>query len=407
MRSLMSVLGDPHLAFPVIHITGTNGKGSVARMLTRILMAAGLSVGTYTSPHLLAINERISRDLDPISDEELGVALSLVLDTEPLWRHEPSWFELVTATAFDWFASIAVDVAVVEVGLLGRWDATNVVESAVSVITNIGADHTDGGPGWELAVVGEKAGIVKPGTDVVIGPLAPELREVIAAEGPERMFVEGVDYGVLDFVLSVGGHVADLTTPYGPHLGLSIPVHGPEQVSNAAIAVMAAEAFFDRALADDLLAHAFDGLTLPARVEVLNHQPLVILDGAHNVPAAEALASTIRSEFHPLGSRILVVGVLAGRRPAELLAALAAAGFDAVICTTPPSPRGLPAAELADAARRVGLDPVVVEDPERAVVGALRHAGDDDMVVIAGSFYLVPAATAAVDAAFAAEPRDL
>ena len=403
----MSVLGDPHLAFPVIHVTGTNGKGSVARMLTRILMAAGLSVGTYTSPHLLEVNERISRDLEPISDEELAGALSLVLDTEPLWPHDPSWFELVTATAFDWFASVAVDVAVVEVGLLGRWDATNVVESTVSVITNIGADHTDGEPGWELAVLGEKAGIVKAGTDVVVGPLAPELREVIAAENPGRMFVEGVDYGVLDLVLSVGGHVADLTTPYGPHLGLQIPVHGPEQVTNAAIAVMAAEAFFDRPLADDLLAQAFDGLTLPGRVQVLNHQPLVILDGAHNVPAAEALAATINSEFHPLGSRVLVVGVLAGRRPSELLAALAGARFDAVICTTPPSPRGMPAAELADAARSAGLDPVVVDDPERAVAGALRHAGDDDMVVVAGSFYLVPAAIAAVVAAFAGTPRDL
>lgn len=403
----MSVLGDPHLAYPVIHVTGTNGKGSVATMLTRILMAAGLSVGTYTSPHLLAINERIGRDLQPISDEDLGEALSLVLDTEPLWQHEPSWFELVTATAFDWFAAVAVDVAVVEVGLLGRWDATNVVSSTVSVITNIGADHTDGAPGWELAVVGEKAGIVEPGSDVVVGPMPPELRELIAAEGPGRMFVEGVDYGVLDFVLSVGGHVADLTTPYGPHLGLSIPVHGPEQVGNAAVAVMAAEAFFDRALADELLAHAFDGLVLPARIEVLNHQPLVILDGAHNVPAAEALAATINREFHPLGSRVLVVGVLAGRRPAELIAALAQARFDAVICTTPPSPRGLPATELAAAVRSVGMDPVVVDDPQQAVATALRHASDDDMVVVAGSFYLAAAGKAAVTAAFAAAPGDL
>lgn len=195
MAELMSIIGDPHRAYSVIHITGTNGKGSVARMITRLLMAAGLVVGTYTSPHLLDINERICRNLEPIDDDELDEALNLVLATEPLWSHPPSWFELVTATAFDWFATAAVDVAVVEVGLLGRFDATNVVDAEVAVITNIGMDHTDGGAGWEERVTAEKAGIVTPGGDVVVGPMKPELRDIVATEGPARMFAAGSTTG--------------------------------------------------------------------------------------------------------------------------------------------------------------------------------------------------------------------
>ena len=138
MRQLMSAMGDPQLAFPVIHVTGTNGKGSTTQMITRLLMAHGLTVGTYTSPHLERINERITRNCEPISDEDFAEQIAAVADLETLTGVRPTYFESVTAAAYRWLADVAVDVAVIEVGLLGRWDATNVCDAQVAVITNIG-----------------------------------------------------------------------------------------------------------------------------------------------------------------------------------------------------------------------------------------------------------------------------
>ena len=155
MSALMALLGDPQHEVPVIHITGTNGKGTVAAMITQLLRAHGLSVGTYTSPHLEVLNERLARDGEAISDVDLAEVLSGIALVEPLLENRPSWFEVVTAAAFRWFAEAPVDVAVVEVGLLGRFDATNVAEARVAVVTSIGGDHTDFAPGWELAVASE------------------------------------------------------------------------------------------------------------------------------------------------------------------------------------------------------------------------------------------------------------
>jgi dihydrofolate synthase/folylpolyglutamate synthase len=184
MAGLLAVLGDPHRAYPVIHVTGTNGKGSTGRMISALLAASGLTVGTYLSPHLERLNERICRQLEPIPDDELAEVLTLLAGVEPLLEHRPSWFELVTSAAFVWFAETAVDVAVVEVGLLGRFDATNVVDGAVAVLTNIGKDHTDGAPGWQRAVAWEKAGIVKPGSHAVLGSALGDLRAEVEAQGP-------------------------------------------------------------------------------------------------------------------------------------------------------------------------------------------------------------------------------
>jgi dihydrofolate synthase/folylpolyglutamate synthase len=162
MRDLVRVLGDPQTAYPAIHITGTNGKGSVARMVTALLREHGLSVGTYTSPDLERVNERLAWNLEPIADEAFAAVIAELAAVEPLLEAYPSRFELLTAAAFAWFAEVAVDVAVVEVGMLGRFDATNVVDGAVAVVTNIGKDHSDGQGDWQAAIAVEKAGIVKP-----------------------------------------------------------------------------------------------------------------------------------------------------------------------------------------------------------------------------------------------------
>ena len=169
IAKLSSAMGDPHLAQPVIHVTGTNGKGSTVQMISRLLMAQGLTVGTYTSPHLERINERIKRNGESISDEEFAEAIAGVADMEAITGVRPTYFEAVTAAAFRWFADVAVDVAVVEVGMLGRWDATNIVESQVAVVTNIGLDHTEFAGPTTVDIAREKAGIIKPGSAAVIG----------------------------------------------------------------------------------------------------------------------------------------------------------------------------------------------------------------------------------------------
>jgi dihydrofolate synthase/folylpolyglutamate synthase len=389
MQELCGLLGDPQDAVPAIHVTGTNGKGSVAAMTSALVQANGLRVGTYTSPHLERVNERNRRDGEEIGDEDLAEVLGSVLDVADLMESATSWFELVTAAAFRWFSEASVDVAVVEVGLLGRYDATNVVESDVAVITNIGPDHTDGAPGWEAAVTAEKAGIVTPGHEVVIGPLAPDLREIVELEAPSRVVALGSDVQVLDSTIALGGRLVSVATPWGRHDEIYVPVHGRHQAANVALALGTAETFFDRELAPEVVEAAFAELRLPGRCEVVGHDPLVVLDGAHNRDAARALADTLTEEFTPLGSRLLVVGMLAGRDPRDVVEPLAEVGFDSVIVCAPPSPRALDPAVLAAAVREAGLYADVVPDAWAAVERALGHAAEEDLVVVAGSFYLV------------------
>ncbi len=399
MERLMALLGDPQHATPVIHVTGTNGKGTVARMISELLVQSGLSVGTYSSPHLERINERIARNGEPISDDDLAEVLEAVLDLGDLADQAPTWFETVTAAAFRWFAEAPVDVMVIEVGLLGRYDATNVVDAAVAVITNVGADHTDMADGWELAVAGEKAGIIDPGSAVVIGAVSPEVRAVIEAEGGASLTAIGDGIEITDDQVAMGGHVVSFTTTWETHTGVYVPLHGDGQAVNAAVATAAVEAFFERGISDEVCELAFASVSAPGRCEVVGHQPLVILDGAHNREAAAHLVRTLDNEFSPLGSRMLVLGMLAGRPAADLLDALAPYGWDVVVVTTPPSPRGMPARQLAPlVSEHLGLSPEVVDDPALAVARLLTVAGDDDLVVVAGSFYLVAPARAAIEA---------
>src|SRR5687768_10098404 len=226
MRELTSVLGDPQHDQPSVHITGTNGKGSVARMVTALLGAHDLSVGTYLSPHLEVINERISRNGEPISDDALAAVLSDLAGIESLLTHSPSYFELLTAAALRWFADEAVGAAVIEVGLLGRWDATNVVDGLVSVLTNVGYDHTDGVGDWRRRIAEEKAGIVKPGSTFVVGETDPELAPVFDATPAATTWRRGVDFACTTSTLAVGGRVVSLRTPRGSYDDVFLPVHG-------------------------------------------------------------------------------------------------------------------------------------------------------------------------------------
>jgi len=396
VRELLHVLGDPQGAQPVIHITGTNGKGSVATMVTALLMAHGLTVGTATSPHVERLAERIRRNGRPIDDDELAEALDGVRRVEPLLTTRPTWFEIMVAASLRHFAEAPVDVAVVEVGLLGRYDATNVVDGAVSVVTSIGGDHTDFAPGWELAVASEKAGILRPDGTAVLGGVAPDLWPVFEAEGPERMWCAGRDFGVGAEHVAIGGRVVDLEGVLGEYPEVLLPLHGAHQAANAAVSVAAVEAFFDRALDPDAVREAFATVAVPGRCEVVRHQPLVVLDGAHNPDALRALAATVEEEFTVVGSRYLVLGALAGRDPQRLVDAAVDLRPDLVVCVpVGEGPRAGDPESLARAWRSTGVAVETAASVSGGIDRVRSIALDEDLVVVAGSFRLLAEARSA------------
>ena len=391
ITALCEAMGDPQHAAPAIHITGTNGKGSTAQMISRLLVANGLTVGTYTSPHLERVNERISRNLEPISDEDLAEQIAAIADLEGIVGRRPGYFEIMTAAAFRWFADVAVDVMVIEVGLLGRWDATNVVDATVAVVTNIGMDHTEfAGPTLD-DIAREKSGIIKPGSATVVGETRPELVSIFAAAGGAALLAVDDDFELVGNRLAIGGRLLDIRTPTTIYTDVYLPLNGAHQGSNAAVALVAVETFFAAPLAEEVVLEGFAEVTMPGRFEVLGRQPLVIVDGAHNAPGADMCASVFFQDFDPEGRRILVVGTL--RDPDEMLAALRADEFDIVFACTAPSPRGVPAVDVAEAARRLGCDDVFVFDSvEAACQRAMEYADGDDAILVTGSLYTAGAA---------------
>lgn len=384
---LVTTMGDPHLAAPVIHVTGTNGKGSTVQMITRLLMASGLTVGTYTSPHLERVNERMCRNGEPISDDELAEQIAAIAALEGITGVRPSFFETLTASAFRWFADTAVDVAVIEVGLLGRWDATNVVRSQVAVVTNIGLDHTEFAGPTLADIASEKSGIVKPSSALVLGETSPELFPIFRDAGAATMIVRDRDFEVVDNSLAVGGRLLDLRTPTTVYPDVYVPLHGAHQGDNAAIALAAVETFFAAPLSSEVVSEGFAGVAAPGRFEVLGVQPLVVIDGAHNPAGADTCAQVFFDDFHPEGRRHLVVGTL--REPGAMLAALRADEFDVVVACTAPTPRGRPATEVAAVARDLGCDEVLVVDSvDEACARTLGSADADDAVLVTGSLYV-------------------
>ncbi|MDQ3978959.1 MAG: Mur ligase family protein [Actinomycetota bacterium] len=395
IAQLVGVMGDPQHAAPVIHLTGTNGKGSTARIVTSLLKARGLSVGTYTSPHLERLNERMAWNGEPIPDADLADVLSAVADLEPLLDRRPTHFEVLTAAAFRWFADIAVDVAVVEVGLGGRWDATNVADGRVAVVTNVSLDHAETiGPAL-ADIAREKAGIVKQGSTLVLGETDPELAAVFRGVGrAERVWERNRHFGCTSSRLAHGGRALDLFTPEAAYADVFLPAHGAFQAENGALALAATEAFFGAPAAAEVVEEGFAAVRLPGRLEVVGHEPLCILDGAHNPAGAEAAATAIDEAFGQVAGRILVVGMLAGRDPVEMLEAMRGGAARCVIACPPPSPRALPAPEVAAAARALGAQAVAVGSVAEAVEAALGEAHSDELVLVTGSLYVVGSARA-------------
>jgi len=396
MRALAALLGDPQSAYPVVHITGTNGKGSTAAIATALLGAQGLTVGTYTSPNLSRVNERISRNGEPIGDTEFVEVLESLARLEPLMEDPPTRFELLTAAALAWFADEAVDVAVIEVGLGGRWDCTNVVDGDVAVLTNISFDHTEVlGPTLE-EIGRDKSGIFKQGSQVVIGETDPTLvdllRRAAVDVGAAAIWARGQDFGCSANRTAVGGRLIDVYTPGASYGELLVPLHGAHQGDNASCALAAVEAFFGAPLGEEVVEEALAGVRVPGRLELVGRRPLVVVDGAHNVAGMIALARALVEEFTVAGEAHAVVGMLTGRDPSSMLEALMTAGVRTVVACAPDSPRAMPPDVVAEAAAALGMQVTTAGSPELAVQLAVGRAEPDDLVVVCGSLYVVAAA---------------
>ncbi len=391
MEVLLEAIGNPQKDFPSIHITGTNGKGSTAAMITELLSALGLTVGTYSSPHVSSITERILINGGPISEEDFADNVSVLALVEPLLDFSPSWFELVTAAAFRSFADAAVDVAVIEVGMLGRFDATNASSPRVSVITNIGYDHTDGGEDWRRKLAWEKAGIIRRDGILCLGEVDDKLEDIFAAENPQKTHRRGDDFAAVVNELAIDGRHLTLASPTKVYEDIFLPLHGEHQGRNAAIALAASEAFVGKALPHEVVESGFQNVRLLGRFEVLSSSPLIIVDGAHNPPGAAAAANTLNRSFAVNGKKIFILGMTKEKKVEWMLDCLEANTADLIICTEARTPRAMASRDLAVAARKVCSEVKIATDPQEALQVALSCAEADDLILGTGSLYVVGA----------------
>ena len=392
MRALVGALGDPQRRYPSIHVTGTNGKGSAATMIAALLSSDGRRVGRYTSPHLHDLTERVVIGRAPVSAPAFAIAVERVLAAAQDVAITPTWFEAITAAALWIFAEQSVDVAVIEVGRLGRWDATNVVDGEVAVITNVELDHTDVAGHSRYAIARQKAGIIRPGCTLVLGEPDPSLRKPFVAEHPGRLLTLGEELAVRRRRTDRHGSLVDLETPRGLHRDVRVGMRGAHQCRNALLAVAAVEAFTGTALAPAAASAVLSRTQLPGRIQTVHGEPLILVDGAHNPAAAAALRAVLDESFPTLGPRILLYGALAERDPRPFLRALRVGEFDAAVITEPPSIRAVPPIALR-AAINAHVPTHVVTPVGRALGTAQTLAGRSGLVVATGSLYLAAALT--------------
>jgi dihydrofolate synthase/folylpolyglutamate synthase len=367
IRAFTELLGDPQRAYPVIHLTGTNGKTSTGRMIDTLLRALDLRTGRFTSPHLEGINERITIDGEPLTDEEFVRAFNDVAPYTHLVdaaQPEPlSFFETIVGMAYAAFADAPVDVAVVEVGMGGVWDATNVADGTVAVVTPIGVDHATYLGTTVEAIALEKAGIIKPGATAVLAEQLPGPAEVMlrrCAEVEATPVREGLEFGVLSRVPAVGGQLLALKGLHGRYDEVFLPLYGAHQAQNAATALAAVEAFLgDQPLDADLVRDALGRATSPGRLEIIRRSPMILLDAAHNPHGATATAAALDDSF-AFSPLIGVIGVMSDKEYEGVLAAFEP-HLAHVVITQNSTRRALPAETLAVIAREVfGEDRVTV-----------------------------------------------
>ena len=402
---LAELLGDPQKAYRVIHITGTNGKTSTSRFIERLLREHGLRTGRFTSPHLVKLNERMSLDGEPVSDErlctvwtEIEPIVGLVdAELEAAGDEALTFFEVLSVLGFAIFADAPVDVLVLEVGMGGEWDSTNVADGDVAVFTPISMDHMDRLGETIEEIAKTKAGIIKPGAIVLSAAQKPAALKVLsdrAAELGEKFLTYGKDFGVSNISLNKLGQTVSVRAVAGEYEDLNLPVHGEYQAENSALAVAAVEAFLGggaQRIMDDVVRASFADFSSPGRLQIVSRDPLTILDAAHNEDGAQSLAKALKDSF---GSpyAVGVVSILAEKKARALLQILDDS-FVEFIITQSESARAIPAEDLAELAREIfGADRVHVQaNPQWALAEAAKLLPPTlgSAIVVTGSVTLV------------------
>ncbi len=401
IEALCDLLGDPQRSCPVIQITGTNGKGSTAIMIDALLRAMGLRTGRFSSPHLVDVTERICIDGEPVSAEVFDetwrqiAPLVEMVDAKRPAGVPMTFFEIITAMAYAAFADAPVDVAIVEVGMGGTWDATSVADAEVAVVTPIDLDHTHLLGHTIAEIAREKAGIIKQGSVAVLAGQDPQAAEVLMARCAQvgaRALREGVDFALLERQPAVGGQMLRIDAADGPMGDIFLPLFGAHMAHNAALAVAAVEAFRAAPLSGEILSQGLGQVVAPARLEPIDDDPVVVLDTAHNPHGVRAALAGLREAFtaRPL---IGVVAMMRDKAVGEVMELLAEELDTIVVTSMPEIARALSAEELAHEAgevfdaHRVRSAASVAQAVDLAR-GLAEQAGPDALVLIIGSVYL-------------------
>lgn len=399
IEAFTELLGEPQRSFRAVHLTGTNGKTSTSRMIETLLRALDLRTGRFTSPHLERMSERISIDGEPLDDEAFVRAFNEVAPYTHLvdaqQDHPLSFFETIVAMAYAAFADAPVDVAVVEVGMGGSWDATNVIDADVAVVLPVAVDHAKYLGDEPATIAREKAGIIKPGSVAVLAEQTPEVAAVLlerAAEVGATVVREGMEFGVVARTPAVGGQVVSLQGLRARYDDVFLPLYGAHQAQNAAVALAAVEAFAGTGeLDDDLVRAAFAEVTSPGRLEIIRRSPTILLDAAHNPHGAEAVGAALEDSF-AFSPLVGVIGVMQDKDADGVLAALEP-HLAHLVCTQNSTPRSMSAAALGRAAieifgeDRVSVVPDLADAIERAAT--LAEAGEAIEVSIGSGAVLV------------------
>lgn len=372
---VMDLMGSPQHTFKVIHLTGTNGKTSTTRMVERLLREMGLTTGRFTSPHLHDIRERVAINGEPISeqrfldayDDVLPFVMMVDAESAEVGGVRMTYFELIVVLAYAAFADAPVDVAVIEVGLGGVWDATNVADGQVAVVTPVSIDHTRLLGDTLEAIAGEKRGIIKPGAIAIIGEQEPEVMSLMIERCDEvdaTLQAQGLAFGVTEREVAVGGQQVTIQGLAGTYRDLFLPLHGSYQGHNASLAVAAVEAFLgggEQPLDDDVIRAAFAGMTSPGRLEIVRRSPTVIVDAAHNPAGMRALVEAMRDSFAV--HRLIGVLAILEEKDAEPMVEMLEPLLDHVVVTRTTSPRAISPRRLGEmAVGYFGEDRVTVVD---------------------------------------------
>ena len=398
----VELLGDPQKAYRVIHVTGTNGKTSTTRFIERILREFGLRTGRFTSPHLVRLNERMSIEGEPVSDQALAEVWA---DTEPLLaivdaeleatgETRLTFFEALAALGFAVFADAPVDVLVLEVGMGGQWDSTNVADGDVAIFTPISIDHAERLGSTIQEIAKTKSGIIKPDAIVLSSAQTREAEAVLstkAAEIGESFAIYGKDFEAFNISKEKSGQRFSVRTLAGEYHDLFIPLHGEYQVENAALAICAAEAFVgggSQRISEDVLRVALADFSSPGRLQIVSQEPLTILDAAHNPDGARSLARALRDSFDSPRT-VAVLSILEEKDASGFFEELRQAPIDQVIVTKSTSPRAMDIANLTNLAREYFTNVTNAPSVFSAMEAAKKIVASDGAIVVAGSITLV------------------